>query len=335
MASMSDSAGQKKIRIGVLGCAGIAQRYMIPAILDTQDLELVAVASRAPGKARAYADRFGGEAVESYENLLNRRDIDAVYVPLPTGLHEQWILRALQERKHVFAEKSLAMNVTSAQRMLNLARENRLVLMEDFMYRYHSQHRFVFDQLQQGVIGELRMLRSYFAFPPLDPHNFRYDKALGGGAILDAAAYTVDVSRWFMGNDLELGFASLFYDRLKEVCIRGSALLYSPATGLSALIAFGFDNYYQCNYELWGNKGIIHCDRSFTPPPDFTPTVRIGLPEGMQEHILPADNHFKNILKEFVDCIRQRQYAKHHEDLLSQSRLLTALQEKGRIQYTQ
>lgn len=126
---MSSSNDPKKIRIGVMGCAGIAQRYMIPAILDTQDLELVAVASRTLEKAKAYADRFGGDAVEGYENLLNRRDIDAVYVPLPTGLHEQWILLALQMGKHVFAEKSLAMNVVSAQRMLNLAKENGLVLM--------------------------------------------------------------------------------------------------------------------------------------------------------------------------------------------------------------
>ncbi len=332
---MSSSTSPKKIRIGVMGCASVAHRYMIPAILDTQDLELVAIASRTLLKAKEYTDRFGGDAVEGYENLLNRQDIDAVYVPLPTGLHEQWILLALQRGKHVFVEKSLAMNVTSAQRMLDSAMEKRLVLMEDFMYRYHSQHRFVFEQLRQGVIGELRTLRTYFAFPPLDPHNFRYNKELGGGAILDAAAYTVNASRWFLGNDLEVGFASLFYDRKKEVCISGSAQLYSPVTGLSAFISFGFDNYYQCNYELWGNRGIIHCDRSFTPPPDFTPTVRIGLPEGMQEYTLPADNHFKKILKEFVDCIRQRQYAKHHEDLLSQSRLLTALQEKGRIQYIQ
>ena len=332
---MSRSICPKKIRIGVLGCAGIANRYMIPAILETQDLELAAVASRTLEKAKAYTDRFGGEAIEGYENLLNRRDIDAVYVPLPTGLHEPWILLALQKGKHVFAEKSLAMNIVSAQRMLNSAKENRLVLMEDFMYRYHSQHGFVFDQLKQKAIGELRLLRSYFGFPPLDSHNFRYDKVLGGGAILDAAAYTVNVSRLFLGNDLEVGFASLFYDRIREVCIHGSALLYSPATGLSALIAFGFDNYYQCNYELWGNKGIIHCDRSFTPPPDFKPTVRISLPEGIQTFTLPADNHFKNIMREFVHCIQQQQYVKHQEDLFHQSRLLTALQEKGRIHYIQ
>lgn len=325
----------RKIRIGVLGCAGIAQRYVIPAIFDTQDLELAAVASRTLDKARACTERFGGDAVEGYENLLNRRDIDAVYVPLPTALHEQWILLALQKGKHVFAEKSLAMNVTSAQRMLNLAMGKRLVLMEDFMYRYHSQHRFVFDQLQQGTIGELRMLRSYFAFPPLDPLNFRYNKDLGGGAILDAAAYPVNVSRWFLGNDLELGDATLFYDRIAGVCIRGAALLYSPTTGLSALIAFGFDHYYQCNYELWGNKGILYCDRSFTPPPDFKPTVRVGLTAGIQAYTLPADNHFKNILEEFAGCIRQQQYAKHQDDLFNQSRLLTALQEKGRIHYIQ
>ena len=332
---MNGSFQPGKIRIGIMGCASIAERHVIPAMLNVPDLELAAIASRSIEKARSYTDRFGGEAIAGYENLLNRKDIDAVYVPLPTGLHDPWILQALREGKHVLAEKSLAMDILSARRMLDLAREKRLVLMEDFMYRYHSQHRFIRDRLRQGVIGDLRLLRSSFAFPPLDPNNFRYNKALGGGAILDAAAYPVNASRWFLGNDLELGFASLFYDKSTDVCIHGSALLYSPTTGMSSMIAFGFDNYYQCNYELWGNRGIIFCERSFTPPPGYEPTVLISAAGGVKRHTLPADNHFVNILNEFVDCIRERKYDKHADDIYHQSRLLTALQEKGRIEYIQ
>ena len=332
---MSKFSKPSKIRIGIMGCARIAERHAIPAILKVPDLELVAIASRSIEKARSYTDRFGGDAVAGYENLLCRKDIDAVYVPLPTGLHDPWILQALREGKHVFAERSLAMDIVSARRMLDLAREKRLVLMEDFMYRYHSQHRFIQDQLQQGVIGDLRLLRSSFAFPPLDRNNFRYNKALGGGAILDAAAYPVNASRWFLGNDLELGFATLFHDKSTDVCIHGSALLYSPTTGLNSMIAFGFDNYYQCNYELWGNNGIILCERSFTPPPGYEPTVLISLADGVKRHTLPADNHFINILNEFAHCIRERKHDKHADDIYHQSRLLTALQEKSRVQYIQ
>src|SRR5258708_37754162 len=129
-----------KIRIGIMGCANIALRSVIPAILELHDkFDLVAIASRTPEKALKAADQFNILPVTGYDNLLARDDIDAIYMPLPTGLHEKWVTNALEAGKHVFAEKSLAVDYDSAQRLIELARARKLLLMENFMVRFHSQ----------------------------------------------------------------------------------------------------------------------------------------------------------------------------------------------------
>jgi NDP-hexose-3-ketoreductase len=319
----------KKIRIGVLGCANIAKRSVMPALLELPEFELVAVSSRTKTKAIEYADLFKCEAIEGYENIINRNDIEALYVPLPTGLHEEWIIKALESNKHVLTEKSLAMDLTSANKMIALAKSKKKILMEDFMFRYHSQHQFVFNQLEMKAIGELRLMRAFFGFPPLDKGNFRYNKELGGGALLDAAAYTVNASRWFLGNDIEINGANLFFDKQNDICLYGSAVLFSPNTGLTSLIGFGFDNFYQCNYELLGTKGIINCERAYTAPPLFEPIVKVSNKNGIVDFKLSPDNHFKNILSEFGNCISNENVNKHLDDLFNQSRLLTEIERKA------
>lgn len=322
-----------KIRIGVMGCANIAVRSVIPALLASKQFDLVAVASRTAEKAEAIATSFGCEALQGYASLLAREDIDAVYVPLPTGLHEEWILKSLEADKHVFTEKSLAVDLASTSRLLAASRSRERVLMEDFMYRHHSQHQFVWDHLKRETIGQLRLLRASFGFPPLDRGNFRYKKDLGGGVILDAAAYTVNLAMWILGTDLEVASSDIFVDRSDAVSLYGAASLRSASTGLTAQVAFGFANFYQCNYELWGSKGLLYCERAFTAPPGFTPRVRIATAGESTEYALAPDNHFVNICNEFARCIRDRAFDAHHEQIYHQSRLLTELADRAKVNH--
>jgi dTDP-3,4-didehydro-2,6-dideoxy-alpha-D-glucose 3-reductase len=315
------------VRIGVMGCASIAQRLMIPAILQLPGkYQLVAVASRDKSKSAATAAAFNTEAVTGYDNLLDRSDIDAIYMPLPTGLHREWITKSLQAGKHVFAEKSLAMNRAEAQALVALAKEKQLLLMENFMFRYHAQHQWVLEQLKQQSIGELRLFRSQFGFPPLDGANFRYDAAAGGGALLDAAAYTVKASQWFLGKQLTVMAATLYIDPAKQVDLYGNASLINEK-GQVAQLGFGFDNFYQCNYELWGSKGRIFAERAFTPKPAEQPFMLLEKQGDAQKLAMPADNHFVRILEAFHNSIINRQHTVHLDEILEQSSILTAIRE--------
>lgn len=316
-----------KLSIGVLGCANIAKRSVIPAMLGTEELELVAVASRVKEKAKEFGGLFNCEAIEGYQNLIDRKDIDAIYMPLPTGLHEEWVIKALKAGKHLLIEKSLAMDYASAQRMVALAKEKGLLIMENFMFLYHGQHRFVKDLIAKGEIGEIRCFRSSFGFPPLDPTNFRYNKALGGGALLDAAAYTIRASQLFLADDLKVQAASLNTDG-KEVDIYGGGFLKS-SSGSFAEVAFGFDNFYQCSYEIWGSEGKIIAKRAFTSGENFTPTITLEKQLKQFDYKVDAENHFVNILNEFKRCVTENDRQNKYNEILDQARLIQEFRDKA------
>lgn len=319
----------KKLRIGVLGCANIAKRTVIPTIKSIPRFELVAVASRTIEKANAFASQFDCEAIEGYQNLVNRADIDAIYMPLPTGLHEAWVLPCIEAGKHLLIEKSLAMTYESAQLMVKKAAAKGLVMMEDFMFLYHSQHQKIKELIAADEIGEIRSFKSSFGFPPFrDADNFRYNQALGGGALLDAAAYTIRASQLFLGRDLTVAAATLNYPQGKEVDIYGGAFLKGP-NGSFAQLAFGFDNYYQCNYEIWGSKGKLIAHKSFTPRNSEKPLVTIEKQDRKLSINLAADDHFVNILNEFIRRIDEKDIEDSYLEILNQSRLVQELRDKS------
>ncbi len=319
------------IKIGVLGCANIAQRLVIPSILQTPNFELVAVASRNASKAADYAKRFNCEAIEGYENMVSRTDIDAVYIPLPIGMHEEWAIKCLESGKHVLSEKSLTINLASAKKMVAAARANNKLLLENFMFKYHSQHDFVFEHIKKGTIGEVRCIRSTFGFPPFrDKDNIRYQKQLGGGALLDAGAYTLKVSQMFLGNNLEVRGAYAKQDEALGVDLHGGALL-ANADGVISEAAWGFDNYYQCSYEVWGSKGKIIVERAYTAPPGFKPKIIIEQQDQKLEYLVAADNHFVKTLNYFYQSIQENKLEDNYSELLQQAQLMEAVAKAANI----
>jgi predicted dehydrogenase len=317
-----------RLRMGVMGCASIAYRSTVPAMTAVDGLDLVAVASRSKEKAESFASHFGVEPVVGYQALLDREDIHAVYVPLPTALHTEWIPKALEAGKHVLAEKSLATDYESAMAMVAMARSRGLLVMENFMFRYHRQHRVALELLERGSLGELRLFRSAFGFPPLPAGNFRYDRALGGGALLDAGGYTIKVTQLFLGVDLRVQGAALHYDRDGGVDIHGSASLANGA-GMVSQVAFGFDNFYQCNYEIWGSAGKLVAERAFTPPPEMRPRLRLERQGEVQNIDAPADNHFVGALREFRRAVVENDMERHLSEALNQSRLLSDIRARA------
>ena len=307
-----------KIKIGVLGCANIAQRSVIPALKNlSAKFELVGVASRSIDKAEAFAREFNCEAIAGYDKITNSSKIDALYIPLPTGLHKEWVNKALLAGKHVYAEKSMAANLDDAKKMVDHAKQKNLALMEGYMFQYHSQHKVVFDLIINGEIGGLRYFTSSFGFPPLANNNFRYDEILGGGALMDAAGYPVRATHFILGNDFEVKGSTLL-----KTNIYGSAFL-SNSKGMGAAISFGFENFYQCRYEIWGEKGKIIADRAFTPRFDYSPKIIIENQERTKVIKAKPDNHFERAFEEFYNIIQSASdKEKHYTDIILQSRTL-------------
>lgn len=312
----------KRINIGVLGCASIAERSVIPAIISLKEhFNLVAVASRSAVKAQQFASKFSCEGLDGYDKIISRPDIDALYIPLPTGLHSEWINKSLEHGKHVYAEKSIAMRFADAQLMVENARRNNTALMEGYMFQYHPQHQEVKRLLKEGVIGEVRHFSGAFGFPPLPHDNFRFDENIGGGVLMDAAGYPLRAAFVLMGDGLRVSSATLFRDRQKGTSLYGSAFL-TGTEGVGISIAFGFDNFYQCNYVLWGSKGKLTAQRAYTPRRDEKPTLLIETPGNSEVIALDAADHFTLAMKEFHRIITTEGRDRHFFEILQQSESL-------------
>ncbi len=306
-----------RIKIGVLGCASIAERMMIPAIINSPYFQLEVVASRTKEKGEYFSKKFNCKYVVGYENLLNL-EIDAVYIPLPTGMHFEWIIKALETGMHIIAEKSIATNFSEVHSIVDLARAKKLCIQENFMFQYHSQIDFVKCKLVE--IGETKLFRSSFGFPKFsDKANFRYNKNLGGGALLDAGAYTIKASQLFLGLDQKVEYAYLNFEG-NEVDFQGSVILRNNDNIISQL-AFGFDNFYQNKVEIWGKLGKITMNRAYTAGPGFKPTILLEKQGVNTEYQLPADNHFIKSLEVFAKAINEKHFAEN-KYLLNQSRLI-------------
>ena len=323
---------KKSVNIGIIGCANIARRYMIPAILDMRSkFILQGIASRTEKKALEFANQFNIKPFIGYERLLEEQNIDAVYIPLPNSMHAEWIGKAIDRNLNVIVEKSLACNQNDVQRLNNIALDKNLILIENFQFRFHKQLGIIQQLVTKGKIGELRCVRSSFGFPPfLDVYNIRYKKELGGGALLDAGAYPIKIAQIFLGQEIEVTSANLLYDKEKDVDIWGGAYLKQKNGSLFAEIAFGFDNYYQCNLELWGSEGKISANRIFTAPPDYPAEIVLETSNGKEITFVEPDNHFLRMLQHFYSLFNDnRGLEAEYAQNINQSRLLNELKVKA------
>lgn len=291
------------VRLGLLGCADVAVRRVLPAADRSGAVRLTATASRDPDRARAVAERFGGRAVEGYGQLLAEPGVEAVYLPLPSGLHAAWIERALRAGKHVLCEKPLTTSAADTEALHALAVDRGLVLRENYMFLHHRLHDRVASLVAEGAVGEVRSFRASFTIPPRPEGDIRLRPELGGGALLDTAGYPVRAALRFLGPELRPAGAFLRGGRGAGVDLGGAALFEAPG-GVAVQCEFGMEHHYTSAYRFLGSKGSLDVGHVFTTPPDHSPVVRVEGPSGVHEETVPADDQFANSLESFAGAVR-------------------------------
>jgi predicted dehydrogenase len=187
------------VKWGILSTARINELFLAGARQSDQ-LEVVAVASRSPSTAESYAREQGIERAHgSYEALLADDDVDVLYISLPNSLHIEWSIRALEAGKHVLCEKPLSRSASEVERAFDVAAQADRLLMEAFMYRHHPQTRRLTELVREGAVGRVRMIRSSFSFVAADATNVRLFQTLEGGGLMDVGCYCVSASRALAG----------------------------------------------------------------------------------------------------------------------------------------
>lgn len=287
------------MRIGILGTADIAFRRFLPALKKCPEVEYVGVASRTLEKTERFVEAYGGRGYPSYETLLEDENIDAVYVPLPPALHYEWGKKALLAGKHLFMEKPFATSLAETEELLRLAEEKGLAVHENYMFLYHSQLARIKELISNGALGDIRLYRMAFGFPKRSEGDFRYNKALGGGALLDCGGYPVRLALELLGESAKVTQARLVQPEGYEVDLYGDAVLENE-DGMCAQISFGMDNAYQCQLEAWGSKATLIAPRIFTAGPDFSPTLILRGSSGEETLSLEADDSFLHSIQEFL-----------------------------------
>ncbi|SIS42690.1 Gfo/Idh/MocA family protein [Salimicrobium flavidum] len=259
----------EKIRWGIIGTAGIAQQQLIPTMIRARNAEVTAIATGSDiDNARQLADYFEVEkAYDSYENLLDDPDVDAVYIPLPNHLHKEWTIKAARKGKHILCEKPLGLTLEEASEMKKAADEEKVLLMEAFMYYFHPQHERVKEIVTSGEIGEVRYMRASHSF--LLPEekretNIRAAKEKGGGSIYDLGCYAIHVIRNVLEDEPETVFVHGTEDEKRG--IESSSIGYFTFTdGKKAVMESSFDMTNRNEYEIIGTEGRVFVPRAFRP----------------------------------------------------------------------
>lgn len=255
-----------KLNWGILSTGRIA-RVFATALATSRTGRLVAVGSRTAGAAGKFAADFGGiTAHASYEALLADPAVSAVYIGTPHDSHAELCVRAAQAGKHILCEKPLALNHAEA------AREHKVFLMEAFMYRCHPQTAKLAELVRGGAVGELRLISAVFCFNrPVDPKLRLYNRALGGGAILDIGCYPASIARLVAGAARGLPFAEPveFHGTgrihpVARVDEQAAATLKFPG-GALAQLACGTTTAKELAVRVYGTDGIISVPAPFHP----------------------------------------------------------------------
>jgi D-xylose 1-dehydrogenase (NADP+, D-xylono-1,5-lactone-forming) len=309
---------------GLLSTARI-NGALVAAARESERADVVAVASRDDARAREYAELLRiPRAHGSYEALLADPAVEAVYVSLPNAMHVEWTVRALEAGKHVLCEKPMDRRPQEVARAFDAAQRAGLVLSEAFMWRHHPQTRRVRELLDEGAIGEVRLVRACFSFTvPAGAPDVRLDAALDGGSLMDVGCYCVSGARLAAASEP----VSVLAERVagaSAVDVRFSAILRFDGDVL-AILDCGLDVPARHELEVVGSQGRLVLADPWHCRNPLISLERDGKPWFVE---LDAADSYRLQLDDVSAAIRgEHAPLLGREDALGQARALAALEQ--------
>lgn len=319
-----------KLRWGILGAARINQQLM-PAIVEADNSELVAIASRRPGAAAETLAKYAPQQkdVKIYDNpevLLADDAIQVVYIPLANNEHAQWVLRAIKHGKHVLCEKPMALTVADIEAIEKAAQKHKVTVMEGFMYRFHPQHVRVKEIIDSGVIGEVRSVRSCFSYLMQPARQYRIAGSIeqGSGAMWDIGCYAIHAARLPFYDNAPVAISAMAKHIESGADISCNGII-DFADGKYAHFDFGFEHARRAEYEIIGTKGGLKCHNVWAKQAE-TPVISWWTEAGQQDQeTLALANHFRLEVEHFSDCIlNNRKPALSLEDARTNCNIIVA-----------
>jgi xylose dehydrogenase (NAD/NADP) len=308
------------IKWGIISTADI-NRKLIPGAKASPKVDLTAVASRDQARADAYAQEWEIErAYGSYDALLADPDIEAVYISLPNTMHCEWSIRALEAGKHVLCEKPLSRHTGEVEAAFDAAERAGLFLSEAFMYRHNPQTKKVRALVDEGAIGELRLVRSAFSYTLYDEENIRLRTDVEGGALMDVGCYCVSGSRLF-GGEPEMAHGQAWFGPSGTDWVFGGTLRFPG--NVIALFDCGTALPERDELEAIGSEGSLFLD---DPWHCNNPVIELRRGGQVERIEVEREDSYRLELENVSDAIRgEAELLLGRDDAVGQARTLEAL----------
>ena len=331
---------KKTVRWGILGCSGIGKSRTIPGLLACENAELYAIAGRNEEKLKAYAEPFAPKKLYTgYQALLDDENVDAVYLPLPNGIHMEWVEKAAKAGKHILCEKPMALTEEQVREMFAAAKANGVLLEEAYAYRHAQLVQKVKEIVDSGAIGRIRYLESKHSTFDTNRSGIRYQKGNGGGAVYDVTCYNVSLASYLLGKDPEDMSVYCGFD--KETGVDTSdAVMLRYEEGVTAMLYAGLDAYRRGCYSILGDTGRIDVDHKFNSSGVCHIRVSTGArPQGAEyvdetttDYTIWVEDNYKREIELFSDAVLNgTPLTISEEESLRTARVCDAIRKAGGI----
>jgi len=312
------------VRWGIISTADI-NRKVIPGAHASPKVDLVAVASRDQARADEYAREWEiGRAYGSYDALLADPDVEAVYISLPNNLHVEWSIKSLEAGKHVLVEKPFSRNPADVEAAFDTADRVGRLLSEAFMYRHNPQTKRAKQLVDDGAIGELRLVRAAFSYSLYDENNIRLRPDVEGGALMDVGCYTVSGSRLFAGEP-ERAHGEAWFGPSGTDWVFGGLLRFPD--DVVATFDCGTAMPERDELEAIGSEGSLFLD---DPWHCNVPVIELRRDGKVERIELERSDSYRLELENLSDAIRgEGELLLGRDDAVAQARALEALHESA------
>jgi len=312
------------VKWGIMSTANI-NRKVIPGAHASPKVELAAVASRDKARAAEYAKTWEiPRAYGSYEALLAYPEVEAVYISLPNSLHCAWAIKALEAGKHVLCEKPLSRRARDVEAAFDAAERTGRLLSEAFMYRHNPQTKRAKQLVNDGAIGELRLIRSAFSYALYDEDNIRLHTALDGGALMDIGCYAVSGSRLF-GGEPEKAYGEAWFGPSGTDWVFAGVLRFP--SDVVALFDCGTAMTERDELEAIGSEGSLFLDDPWHCRVPGIELRRAGKVERIEVELVDS---YRLELETLSDAIRgDGELLLGRDDAVAQARVLEALHDSA------
>jgi len=323
----------KKIKWGILGAARVNER-LIPAIVQSDTGELIAIGSRRKGAAKEcllkylpeYEDKVS--CFDGFDQIINHKNIDAIYIPLANQEHTEVALKAIRAKKHVLIEKPMAIKSEEVRILIEEAKKNNVEIMEGFMYAFHPQFDRIMSTIKSNILGDINYAHSMFSFPIQPARFYRINRSMenGGGALWDIGPYAIHTIR------------QCFKENPKGVKALAKLNEHGADISTSGLIDFGndkratFDISFECTrrseFEAFGALGRVKCPIVWQPENKQAKIIINTESSGLTEEVVPAANHFVLEINHFNKVVSSDIGLKlSNEDALWNARTLKSIEQ--------